>query len=145
MGKRMKLRHIAVMIGLVGVSLAHADFKADLMTRYDDLWAGLKRMDAEWFGRNLSEDFVAVSAKGEKVGKAAFLRQIMGLVESEQIVDSVNMNGLTMTRKGNTATVMYTMYIKFRPRFAPDFAEEKVTDTWVNRGGKWMLTRIQSR
>jgi hypothetical protein len=133
----MKRRFPLFAIALVLVSgVAHADDAEELRRLDSEITVATWTGDAEWFERNLSEDYILITPSGSSRTKADVIRE---LATTGMKMEPYDPKEVQIRIYGDAAVITGRMLQRFTLggiRYANDL---RYTDVYVKRKGKWQV------
>lgn len=144
-------RHFSLLAGalasvaIVAPAVAQ-DAKALFSQRYEDMHKAMLAKDTAAIDKILAPEYQMVTIGGDVIERAAMLEKLGEMPSDPAMMPKTTV--LEATISGDTATVrqQQDMHVK-RPMDDGTVKEYDVTiitlDSWVMRGGNWMLTRTE--
>jgi ketosteroid isomerase-like protein len=102
--------------------------------------AALHRRDVGFIGKVLAEEFVVITADGQRGTRA---QELALAAEFNQQIDSTTLDEFTVKIYGNTAIVWFTEHLVGPKQGRPTAVTYRYTDVFVRRAGRWQCVASQ--
>jgi Domain of unknown function (DUF4440) len=135
----------AMVVAMAGVAHAQEDPKVAFEARYTEMTGAMLSKDAVKLGAVLAPEFESTDIRGETHTRAQMIENLAKMPpEMAQMKPSTKVVSVKQT--GDTAAVESQMTIQIK---RPDESGQEITldiamtgaDTWVQRGGVWLLQK----
>ena len=135
----------AMVVAVAGVAHAQEDPKLAFEARYTEMTGAMMSKDAAKLGAMLAPDFETTDIRGETHNRAQMIENLAKLPpEMAQMKPTSKV--ISVKQTGDTAAVESQMTMQIK---RPDESGNEITldiamtadDTWVQRGGAWLLQK----
>lgn len=134
----------AMIVAVAGAALAQDDAKAAFEARYTELRTAMVGRDTDKVGAVLAPDYQSTDMRGETHSRSEVLERLGQMPGGSDAKPQTRVIGVKLN--GESAAVDSEMSVQMK---RPDEKGEEMTlditvkadDTWVQRGGAWLLQK----